>query len=81
MSFLEVISELKKRYNIVISEGEDFKQALYNNKITDTPECMKDKIELIIKHYPGQIISLGTDEPDETSNDNFCYVSVTPITK
>ena len=44
------IAALKIRYGIIISEGENFKQAWYNSRLTDTDEQFKDKIELAVKH-------------------------------
>lgn len=55
-----------------IHEGESFKQAVYNGKMTDSENCIIDKIELILKHYPdSQDISLSTYQSDETSDNAF----------
>ena len=60
-------------------EGENFKQAVYNEQMTDSEDCIIDKIELILKHYPNsQNISLSTYQSDETSSDIFCYSVVLP---
>ena len=60
-------------------EGENFKQALYNERMTDSHDCIIDKIELIIKHYPNtKDILLSTYQSDDTSSGTFCYAVVVP---
>jgi len=75
---LSMIYELKARHGISISEGENFKQALYNDKLTDSKEQLSDKIELAIKHYPGKDLIIGTYDSDDTSPEPFAYAVVMP---
>ncbi|MDC4746929.1 hypothetical protein NQ846_17675, partial [Acinetobacter baumannii] len=64
---------------VKLHEGENFKQALYNYKMTDSDDCIIDKIELVIKHYPdSKNILLSTYSSDETSEIPFCYAVVVP---
>lgn len=76
---IATINEFKSRYAINIVEGESFKQAYYNNRLTDTKERVKDKIELAVKHYPGEDLSIGTYESDETSPKQFAFAVVIPL--
>ena len=76
---LSVIYELKGTHGISIFEGENFKQAFYNGKLTDSPDQLRDKIELAIKHYPGRDLIIGTYESDETSPAPFAYAVVLPV--
>lgn len=79
MSIFSKLREIESKYKIKIHEGERFKQAVYNDKMTDSEDCIIDKIELILKHYPdSRDISLSTYQSDETSNDAFCYAVVLP---
>jgi hypothetical protein len=74
-----IIEKLEAKHNISISEGEPFKQAHYNNKLTDSPEQVRDKIELAIKHYTGKNLLIETCESDETSPTPFVYAVVIPV--
>ena len=79
MSIFSKFREIEIKYKIRLHEGEDFKQAFYKDKMTDSEDCIIDKIELILKHYPNsQDISLSTYQSDEISNDEFCYAVVLP---
>lgn len=79
MSIFSKLLDIESKYQIKLHEGENFKQAVYNGKMTDSENCIIDKIELILKHYPdSQDISLSTYESDETSDDSFCYAVVLP---
>lgn len=79
MSIFSKLHELEKVYKIRLHEGENFKQALYNGTMTDSEDCIIDKIELVIKHYPdSKDISLSTYSSDETSDETFCYAVVVP---
>ena len=79
MSIFSKLREIESKHNVKLHQGENFKQALYNDKMTDSEDCIIDKIELILKHYPGsQDISLSTYQSDETSNNEFCYAVVLP---
>lgn len=79
MSIFLKLREIESTYKVKLHEGEDFKQAVYNGKMTDSEDCIIDKIELILKHYPdSQDISLSTYQSDETSDDSFCYAVVLP---
>lgn len=79
MSILSKLREIESKHNVKLHQGENFKQALYNDKMTDSEDCIIDKIELILKRYPGsQDISLSTYQSDDTSNDEFCYAVVLP---
>ena len=79
MSILSKLREIESKHNVKLHQGENFKQALYNDKMTDSEDCIIDKIELILKHYPNsQDISLSTYQSDEISNDEFCYAVVLP---
>ena len=79
MSIFSRLLEVESKYKIKLHEGESFKQAVYNGKMTDSEDCIIDKIELILKHYPdSQDISLSTYQSDETSADAFCYAVVLP---
>lgn len=79
MSIFSKLREIESKHNVKLHQGENFKQALYNEKMTDSEDCIIDKIELILKHYPdSQDISLSTYQSDETSNDEFCYAVVLP---
>ncbi|MBC3864306.1 hypothetical protein H8K32_19575 [Undibacterium jejuense] len=63
----------------MIYEGEGFKQAWYNGTLTDTPEQVKDKLELALKHYFTKDLFISTFESDETSPYQFTYIIVIPI--
>lgn len=76
---ISMIFDLKKKHGIRISEGEPFKQALYNGRLTETPEQVRDKIELAIKHFQGMDLLIGTYESDETSPKHFAYTVVMPV--
>lgn len=79
MSIFSKLLEIESKNNVKLHEGEDFKQAVYNGKMTDSEDCIVDKIELILKHYPNsQNISLSIYQSDETSSDKFCYAVVLP---
>lgn len=52
MSIFAKFLDIEQKYNVRLHEGENFKQALYNDKMTDSDDCIIDKIELVIKHYP-----------------------------
>lgn len=79
MSIFSRFQELESKHKIRLHEGESFKQALYNGRMTDSVDCIIDKIELIIKHYPdSKGISLSTYSSDETSDETFCYAVVIP---
>jgi len=78
MSMISMIHDLKTKYGIQIHEGEPFKQACYNGRLTETREQVKDKIDLAVKHFPGQDLVIGTYESDETSPEPFVFVVVTP---
>jgi len=79
MSIFSKLREIENKHNVKLHQGENFKQALYNDKMTDSADCIIDKIELILKHYPdSQDISLSTYQSDETSNNEFCYAVVLP---
>lgn len=79
MSIFSKLREIESKHNVKLHQGENFKQALYNEKMTDSEDCIIEKIELILKHYPdSQDISLSTYQSDETSNDEFCYAVVLP---
>ena len=79
MSIFSKLREIESKYKIKLHEGESFKQAVYNGEMTDSEDCIIDKIELILKHYPdSQDISLSTYQSDETSDDAFCYAVVLP---
>ena len=79
MSIFSKLREIESKHNVKLHQGENFKQALYNDKMTDSADCIIDKIELILKHYPdSQDISLSTYQSDETSDDAFCYAVVLP---
>jgi len=62
---ISLIAEMKRKFGIEISEGENFKQALYNNNLADSKEELRDKIELTAKHHPGQVILLSTYDLDD----------------
>jgi len=79
MSIFSRFQELESTHRIRLHEGESFKQALYNGKMTDSEDCIIDKIELVIKHYPdSKDISLSTYSSDETSDETFCYAVAIP---
>ena len=79
MSIFSKLREIESKHNVKLHEGENFKQAVYNEQITDSEDCIIDKIELVIKHYPkSQNISLSTYQSDETSSNTFCYAVVLP---
>ena len=47
--------------------------------MTDSNDCIIDKIELVIKHYPDhKDILLSTYESDDSSEIPFCYAVVVP---
>lgn len=80
MDILSRLLDIKSKYNIALYEGENFKQALYNGKMTDSADCIVDKIELTLKHYPNSTgINLSTYQSDETSSGEFCYVVALPV--
>lgn len=75
----EKLLDIEQKYNVRVHEGENFKQALYNGRMTDSDECIIDKIELVLKHYPDKKnLTLSTYESDETSEVQFCYAVVIP---
>ena len=75
MSIFSKLSEIESKYQITLHEGENFKQALYNGKMTDSEDCIIDKIELTLKHYPNSKgIGLSTYSSDETSSGEFWCV-------
>ncbi|WP_443114108.1 hypothetical protein [Herbaspirillum seropedicae] len=76
---ISMIYDLKSKYAISISEGESFKQAVYNGRLTDTAEQLQEKIELAAKHYHGKDLLIGTYESDETSPRPFAYAVVVPV--
>ena len=79
MSIFSKLSEIESKYQITLHEGENFKQALYNGKMTDSEDCIIDKIELTLKHYPNSKgIGLSTYSSDETSSCEFCYAVALP---
>ncbi len=79
MSIFSKLREIESKHNVKLHQGENFKQALYNEKMTDSEDCIIDKIELILKYYPdSQDISLSTYQSDETSHDEFCYAVALP---
>ncbi|HEF0011069.1 hypothetical protein ACT4WX_20480 (plasmid) [Acinetobacter baumannii] len=79
MSIFEKFLDIEQKYKVRLHEGENFKQALYNDKMTDSDDCIIDKIELVIKHYPdSKNILLSTYSSDETSEIPFCYAVVVP---
>lgn len=79
MNIFSRLPEIEIKHNVKFHEGEDFKQAIYNEQMTDSEDCIIDKIELVIKHYPNsRNISLSTYQSDETSSDAFCYAMVLP---
>lgn len=79
MSIFEKFLEIERKYQIKLHEGENFKQALYNGKMTDSNDCIIDKIELVMKHYPdSKDLMLSTYSSDETSEIVFCYTVVVP---
>ena len=79
MSIFSKLLEIESKYQIKLHEGENFKQAVYNGKMTDSEDCIIDKIELVLKHYPdSQDVYLSTYQSDETSNEEFCYAVVLP---
>ncbi|HAV6222735.1 hypothetical protein ABS232_18480 [Acinetobacter baumannii] len=79
MSIFAKFLDIEQKYNVRLHEGENFKQALYNDKMTDSDDCIIDKIELVIKHYPdSKNILLSTYSSDETSEIPFCYAVVVP---
>lgn len=80
MSIFSRLSEIESKYEIMLHEGENFKQALYNGKMTDSEDCIIDKIELTLKHYPhSKGIGLSTYSSDETSSNEFCYAVALPV--
>ena len=79
MDLFSSLANIESKYNIVLYEGEGFKQAVYNGKMTDSTECIIDKIELTLKHYPNSKgIGLSTYSSDETSDYEFCYTVALP---
>lgn len=76
---ISMIHDLKAKFGIEIHEGENFKQACYNGKITDTADQLKDKIELAMKHYPGQDLIISTYSSDDTLPSSFAYSVVVPV--
>ena len=79
MSIFEKFLEIERKYQIKLHEGENFKQALYNGKMTDSNDCIIDKIELVMKHYPdSKDLMLSTYSSDETSEIVFCYAVIVP---
>jgi len=78
---ISMIYDLKNKYGISIIEGENFKQAMYNGRLTDSQGQLREKIELCAKHYPGTDLLIGTYESDETSPGPFAYAVVIPLQK
>lgn len=79
MSIFSKFLDIEQKYKVRLHEGENFKQALYNDKMTDSDDCIIDKIELVIEHYPdSKNILLSTYSSDEISEIPFCYAVVVP---
>lgn len=79
MSIFEKFLDIEQEYKVRLHEGENFKQALYNSKMTDSDDCIIDKIELTIKHYPdSKNLMLSTYQSDESSDITFCFAVVVP---
>ncbi len=79
MDIYSKLSEIKSNHKIKLSEGKDFTQAVSDGRMLDSPDCIADKIILILKHYPNsEYISLATYESDETSDHKFCYAIAAP---
>lgn len=80
MSLFSSFADIKSKYNITLYEGENFKQAIYNGKMTDSTDCIIDKIKLTLKYYPNSKgIGLSTYSSDETSSSEFCYAVALPV--
>lgn len=80
MSILSRLENLKKKHEVVLHEGESFKQAIYNGYMTDSDDFIIDKIELAIKHYPNvKEFALGIYDSDSESPKEFHHVVVVPV--
>jgi len=44
MSIFAKFLDIEQKYKVRLHEGENFKQALYNDKMTDSDDCIIDKI-------------------------------------
>tara|TARA_B100000530_G_C15883771_1_gene458543 strand:- start:542 stop:775 length:234 start_codon:yes stop_codon:yes gene_type:complete len=76
MDILSKLDEIRKTHNIKISEGEDFKQAVYNDRMLDTAESVSEKIKTIMNRHPSsKYLSLSTDNP---SGETHCHAIVKP---
>ncbi|WP_227686342.1 hypothetical protein, partial [Psychrobacter immobilis] len=40
MSILSKLREIESKHNVKLHQGENFKQALYNDKMTDSEDCI-----------------------------------------
>jgi len=76
---ISTIVGIKNKYDIEISEGENFKQAYYNGRLTDNEDQVKEKIELAIKHYPNKNLIISTYESDEYSPVDFAFAVIMPV--
>lgn len=63
---------------VVIHEGEGFKQAWYNGKLSESDEIIIDKLNLAMKHYPDKELSISIYESDESSHIPFVYTVIIP---
>lgn len=72
------LSEFLALSKVKIHEGEGFKQAWYNGRLTESNEIIIDKLKLAMKHYPNSELSLSIYESDEGSYKPFAYTVVIP---
>jgi hypothetical protein len=76
---ISMIHDLRTQYAIQIHEGESFKQAMYNGRLSDTDDELRDKIALAVKHHPGKDLAVSIYESDESSPLPFAYAVVMPV--
>ncbi len=61
-----------------IHEGEGFKQAWYNGKLSESNEIIIDKLKLAMQHYPDSELSISIYKSDEGSDRPFAYTVIIP---
>jgi hypothetical protein len=76
---ISMIYNMGRQHSIRIHEGESFKQALYNGRLSDSEDELRDKIALAAKHYAGRDLLISTYESDETSPRQFAFAVVMPV--
>jgi len=76
---ISVIRECATKFAVSIHEGENFKQAMYNGRLSDSEDELRDKIALAVKHHAGCDLIISTYESDASSPTEFAFAVVMPV--